>query len=211
MHPVHVQTVAWVAELKNTLSAMFFLASAFVFVGWFRREPRMWPGYLLGMVLFVCALLSKSATCLLPAALLVVLWWKRPRLERRDLLALAPLFAVGLSFVLVTVYLEAVHGGASGGGFSQPALERALVAGRALWFYAGKLVWPAELIFIYPRWIRSGLPKSRKPYCDRAFNSARMVASSSTRSARLPKMRRAALCVRYWGTGTLSSRTGRNA
>ncbi len=152
VHPVHVQTVAWVAELKNTLSAMFFLASAFVFVGWFRREPRTWPGYALGMVLFVCALLSKSATCLLPAALLVVLWWKQPRLERRDLLALAPLVAVGLSFVLVTVYLEAVHGGARGGGFSQPVLERGLVAGRALWFYAGKLVWPAELIFIYPRW-----------------------------------------------------------
>jgi tetratricopeptide (TPR) repeat protein len=152
VHPVHVQSVAWVAELKNTLSAMFFLASAFVFVGWFRREPRTWPGYALGMFLFVCALLSKSATCLLPAALLVVLWWKRPRLERRDLLALVPMVAVGLTFVLVTVYLEAVHGGARGDGFSQSVLERGLVAGRALWFYAGKLLWPAGLVFIYPRW-----------------------------------------------------------
>ncbi len=152
VHPVHVQSVAWVAELKNTLSAMFFLASAFVFVGWFRREPRTWPGYALAMLLFVGALLSKSATCLLPAALLVVLWWKQPRLERRDLLALAPLVVVGLTFVLVTVYLEAVHAGAAGGGFSQSAVERGLVAGRAVWFYAGKLLWPAELIFIYPRW-----------------------------------------------------------
>jgi len=152
VHPVHVQTVAWVAELKNTLSAMFFLASALVLVGWFRQEPRKWPGYALGMGLFVCALLSKSATCLLPAALLVVLWWKQPRLQRRDLLALWPMVAVGLSFVAVTVYLEATHGGASGGVFSQSALDRVLVAGRSLWFYAGKLAWPAELIFIYPRW-----------------------------------------------------------
>ena len=60
--------------------------------------------------------------------------------------------AVGLSFVAVTVYLEATHGGASGGVFSQSALDRVLVAGRSLWFYAGKLAWPAELIFIYPRW-----------------------------------------------------------
>lgn len=153
VHPVHVQSVAWVAELKNTLSAMFFLASALVYVGWFRDGPRKWAGYALGMVLFVAALLSKSATCLLPAALLVVLWWTRRRLQRRDLVALAPLVAVGLSFVAVTVYLEAVHGGAAGSGFSQSALERGLVAGRMLWFYTGKIVWPAELIFIYPRWV----------------------------------------------------------
>ena len=88
------------------------------------------------MGLFACALLSKSATCLLPAALLVALWWKQPRIHRRDLLALTPMLALGVLFVLVTVYLEAVHGGVPAqsfatntstavGGFIRPgAVER---------------------------------------------------------------------------------------
>ena len=152
VHPVHVQSVAWVAELKNMLSALFFLWSMLVFVRWFHRDVRTWTGYALGTGLFVAALLSKTATCLLPAALLVVLWWKRPCLTRRDLAAVAPLALLGMAAVLVTVYLESHHGGARGDGFSQSPLERGLIAGRALWFYAGHLLWPAGLTFIYPRW-----------------------------------------------------------
>jgi tetratricopeptide (TPR) repeat protein len=72
--------------------------------------------------------------------------------DRRSLLAVAPLAVAGAAFVLVTVYLESSHGGAQGAVFSQTWLERALIAGRALWFYAGKLAWPANLVFIYPRW-----------------------------------------------------------
>ena len=152
VHPVHVQSVAWVAELKNVLSALLFLWSMLVFVRWFHQDTRKWTGYALGTGLFVAALLSKTATCLLPAALLVVLWWKCPRLTRRDLAALAPLAVLGAAFVMVTVYLETHHGGARGEVFSQSWLERGLIAGRALWFYAGHLLWPAGLTFIYPRW-----------------------------------------------------------
>lgn len=152
VHPVHVQSVAWVAELKNMLSALFFLWSMLVLVRWFHRDVRTWTGYALGTGLFLAALLSKTATCLLPAALLVVLWWKRPCLTRRDLAAVAPLAVLGMTAVLVTVYLESHHGGARGDGFSQSPLERGLIAGRALWFYAGHLLWPAGLTFIYPRW-----------------------------------------------------------
>ena len=161
VHPVHVQSVAWVAELKNVQSAFFFLLSMLVFVRWFgldragsppSSEAGGWKTYGWGFLLFLCALLSKTATCLLPAALLLVLWWKRERVRRRDLLALAPLAAVGTALVLVTVYLETHHGGARGEVFSQSWLERTLIAGRALWFYAGKLAWPVELAFFYPRW-----------------------------------------------------------
>ncbi len=150
VHPVHVQSVAWIAELKNVLSTCFFLLSMLMLVRWF--ADRGWWRYVAGLGLFACALLSKTATCLLPAALLLIRWWKEGRLTRRDLVAVTPLAAVGAVFVGVTVYLESRYGGAHGETFSQSGLERMLLAGRALWFYAGKLAWPAGLTFIYPRW-----------------------------------------------------------
>ncbi len=152
VHPVNVQSVIWVAELKNVLAAFFFLLSMLVFVHWFERDPRRWTEYALGSVLFVAALLSKTATSLMPPALLAIFWWKRSRLERRDLAAIAPLALVAAAFVGMTVYLETHMGGAGGDSYSQSGLERSLVAGRALWFYAGHLLWPAGLTFIYPRW-----------------------------------------------------------
>jgi tetratricopeptide (TPR) repeat protein len=160
VHPVHVQSVAWITELKNVLSTAFVLSSALVLVNWFdldrgRRSASgdaRRPGlYALGLGLFVCALLSKTATCLLPAALVLLLWWKRDRLGRRDVLALLPLFVVGVAFVAMTVFLE-THYRAHGEAFGQSGLERCLIAGRSIWFYAGKLLWPAGLVFIYPRW-----------------------------------------------------------
>jgi tetratricopeptide (TPR) repeat protein len=119
------------------------------------REQASWRRrvtYVAGMALFVCALLSKTATCLLPAALALVLWWKRDRVGARDLVALVPMVVLGVGFVSLTVFLESSYGGAQGEAFTQTWLERVLIAGRALWFYAGKLMWPAGLVFIYPRW-----------------------------------------------------------
>ncbi len=117
LHPVHVESVAWIAELKNVLSTYFFLSAAHVFVRYFRldelaafRESPSGPRtYAVGLALFVAALLSKTATALLPAALLLILWWKRGRLTRRDLVALAPLAVIGAGFILVTMGLETHH------------------------------------------------------------------------------------------------------
>ena len=153
VHPVHVQSVAWISELKNVLSTAFFLSSMHLFVRYLglvaSRSPAGWVTYGLGVALFVCALLSKTATCLLPAALLLVVWWKRGRVDRRSLLAVAPLVVLGAAFVLMTVYLES-HYRAHGAAYAHSGLERLLIAGRALWFYAAKLAWPAKLALIYP-------------------------------------------------------------
>jgi tetratricopeptide (TPR) repeat protein len=158
VHPVHVQSVAWISELKNVLSTAFFLSSALLMVRYLglsgsRVEGRWreWGLYAVATALFACALLSKTATSLLPAALLLVVWWKRGRIDRRSLLAIAPMLVMGTALVLMTVYLESSYR-AHGAAFDYTLLERALIAGRALWFYAGKLVWPADLILIYPRW-----------------------------------------------------------
>ena len=103
-------------------------------------------------MLFVCGLAAKTATCLLPAALGLLLYWKRDRVTGRDVKALAPLAVLGLAFVGLTVYLESHHGGARGEVFSQSFIERVLIAGRSVWFYGAKLLWPSELTFMYSRW-----------------------------------------------------------
>ena len=109
--------------------------------------------YAAGLALFVLALGSKTVTATLPVAILIALWWLRGRLSwRRDVLPLAPFFAAGVVAGAGTAWLELTWVGASGDAFNLSWIERVLLAGRAVWFYAGKLVWPVPLIFTYPRW-----------------------------------------------------------
>ncbi len=157
LHPVCVEAVAWISEQKSTLSGVFYLAAALVYLRFART--RRGPDYLTASVLFVLALASKTVTATLPAALLVVFWWQRGRLGfRRDVRPLLPWFALGAAAGLFTAWVERTYIGATGADFTLTWTERFLLAGRAIWFYAGKIVWPANLIFTYPRWkIDAGL------------------------------------------------------
>jgi tetratricopeptide (TPR) repeat protein len=151
LHPVAAESVAWIAEQKNTLSLVLYLVSALVYLGFDRRRDRSSYGLALG--LFILAMLTKSVTATLPAALLVVFWWQRGRLGwRRDVVPLLPWLALGVAMGLFTAWVERNYVGARGADFELSALERCLLAGRIICFYLGKLVWPANLIFIYPRW-----------------------------------------------------------
>ena len=151
LHPVQVESVAWISEQKNTLSAVFYFAAALAYLK-FDDNRRRGP-YFLALSLFVCALLTKTVTATLPAALCVVLWWKRGRLDlRRDVGPLLPWFALGVAAGLFTAWVEQKLIGAQGAAYELGFLERVLLAGRIVWFYAAKLVWPAKLSFIYPRW-----------------------------------------------------------
>jgi len=151
VHPVTVESVAWIAEQKNTLSAVLSLGAALAYLR-FDRERRR-SAYAFASGLFVLALLTKTVTATLPAALLVVLCWRRGRLAwRRDVLPLLPWLACGVTAGLFTVWVERYLIGAQGADFTLTPLGRCLLAGRVVWFYLGKLVWPAGLIFIYPRW-----------------------------------------------------------
>jgi tetratricopeptide (TPR) repeat protein len=170
LHPVQVESVAWIAERKNVLSAFFYLTSFLAYLRYYdltadsaQTSPGMhpvlsevrghfWPFYPLSLFLFLCALLSKTVTCTLPAAILLVLWWKRDRICWRNTLPLIPYFIVGAFLGLTTVWLEIHHVGAQGEEWALSFVDRFLVAGRALWFYASKLVWPHKLTFIYPKW-----------------------------------------------------------
>ena len=151
MHPVMVESVAWMTEQKNTLSTVFYLGAMFVYFRY--QESRDRYKYLIAIALFACALLSKTATVTLPFAILVILWWQRGTLHwRRDVVPLVPFFALGLAAGIMTIWVETKLVGAEGIDFELTFVQRFLLAGRDIWFYLGKLVWPVNLMFIYPRW-----------------------------------------------------------
>lgn len=151
LHPQAVEAVAWISEQKSTLSAVFCLAAALVYLEF--DESRRPSRYLAALALFVLALLSKTVTATLPAVLLVLVWWRRGRIEwRRDVRPLVPWSAVGIPAGLFTAWVERTYIGAQGAEFGLSALQRVLLAGRALAFYGWKTVWPVDLAFFYPRW-----------------------------------------------------------
>ena len=147
VHPLHVESVAWIIERKDVLSALFYLAAV---LAWLRLvEVERARHYVLAVVLFTAGLLSKSVVVTLPLALLIVQWWRGGRVTRLDLLRVAPLVVIGAA---VTAADLAFYRGREVLELGYTLAERVLIAGRALWFYAGKLVWPAELAVIYPLW-----------------------------------------------------------
>jgi protein O-mannosyl-transferase len=158
LHPVQVESVAWITERKNVLSGLFYLAAMLSWIRYARPEqaeapPRGRNGpYAAALIFFVLALLSKTVTASLPAAALLLLYWKRGRITRRDVIPLLPFFVAALAMGNVTSWMERTVVGARGPEWDLSFVQRLLIAGKALWFYLGKLLWPARLIFSYPRW-----------------------------------------------------------
>lgn len=159
VHPIHVESVAWITERKNVLSAVCFLAALLLFLrfrppgepspGW-RKRPAIEYG--LALLAFTAALLAKTVAVSLPVVILVIDVWKSRRVRASTWLPTLPLFALGALFARITANLERTKVGAEGEAWDLSLVERGLVAGRALWHYLGKLLWPQPLIFIYPRW-----------------------------------------------------------
>ena len=155
VHPVCVESVAWITEQKNTLSLVFYLLAALVYLDFAERRRR--TSYLLATVLFLCALGSKTVTVTLPVALLIVLGWKQGGLRwRRDVVPLLPWFLFSLTSGLLTSWIERHIIGADVVVFDLTVVQRVLLSGRVLWFYLGKLAWPADLNFFYPKWEVAG-------------------------------------------------------
>jgi tetratricopeptide (TPR) repeat protein len=151
VHPVMVESVAWITEQKNTLSTVFYLGSVLAYLKF--DQSRKASFYLGALALFALALLSKTATVTLPIAMLVIVWWQRGTIAlRHDVLPLAPFFVLAAAAGAITSHVEWRIVGAQGEEFYLTFAERFLVAGRAVWFYIGKLLWPTDLMFVYPRW-----------------------------------------------------------
>lgn len=154
LHPVQAESVAWISELKNTQSGFFFLLSIFFYVGSLhatdsaarRRE------YFFSLACGFLAILSKPSTVMLPGALALIAWWQRGKIPWRDLVRLAPLFAFGALAGGWAIWEQHYHQGAAGDEWGQTLAQRLIIAGRAPFFYLGKLFFPYPLSFIYRRW-----------------------------------------------------------
>jgi protein O-mannosyl-transferase len=151
LHPVHVESVAWFSEIKNTLSGALVAAAALVYLNY--DENRHRAAYVAALLLFVTALLTKTAVVALPVVLLILFWWKRGSLSwRRDVLPLVPFFALAVAAGIVTVWVEQKFCAEHGEAFDFSFFDRCLIAGRLFWFYLGKIFWPTNLSLIYVPW-----------------------------------------------------------
>ncbi len=150
LHPIYVQSVAWIAQRKNGVAAIFFLLCVWSF--WkFALKPR-WHWYAITCLFLVCALLSKTSTIMLPPMLVLVCWWLRLPWKRRDTLLLIPLFGIAAVAGIARIWFE-THAINPLEGFVQLSfLERLQVFGHVPFFYLKKLILPYPLMFNYPRW-----------------------------------------------------------
>src|SRR5437867_4562856 len=153
LHPVQAESVAWITERKNVLMGFFFLLTLLAWTQFIdERERRPWRFYRLALIFYVLALSAKSTACTLPAALFLILWLQKKRIDWPRVLQIAPFVVLGLTMGLIAVWWERYHVGTRGAMFAMGPLERLIVATHAVWFYLGKLFWPAKLTFMYPQW-----------------------------------------------------------
>jgi tetratricopeptide (TPR) repeat protein len=151
LHPVNVESVAWITELKNTQSGFFFFLSILCYLRFEAAAKRRW--YALALLCGLAALLSKPSTVILPLALLLCVWWQRGRWRGPDIRRVAPFFGLAAGMSALTVIEQRgqiLREGTAEWKLAMP--ERLIIAGKAIWFYAAKLLWPVHLTFVYPRW-----------------------------------------------------------
>jgi Flp pilus assembly protein TadD len=171
LHPVCVESVAWITERKNTLSLFLSLLAVHAWYAfldartktaepkkkrkartampWFRRPA---PLYVVALSCLTLALLAKTTACVVPAVLLVVVWWRDGRVEAKDVRPLLPFFAIGAGLAFQTAWLERTMVQAAGKEWELGLAGRVALAGQTLAFYTGKVSFPSRLAFIYERW-----------------------------------------------------------
>jgi tetratricopeptide (TPR) repeat protein len=154
LHPVQVESVAWITERKNVLMGFFFLLTLLAWLAFVdERTKRPWRFYVLALILYMLALSAKTTACTLPAALLLILWLQKKPINWKRVFEILPFLVLGIAMGLLAMWWERYHQGTSRAAitFLSP-IERVLVASRAVWFYLSKLIWPSNLTFIYPKW-----------------------------------------------------------
>jgi Tfp pilus assembly protein PilF len=160
IHPVCVESVAWVSETKNTLSLPLFLLACLCWVGQDEEaDQAKWQRLYAGsIVFFLLSMFAKTSVVAFPVVTLLYAWWKRGTVTKRDVTLALPLFAVSIVLGLVTMSYQ--WGRAIGqekiivgdlfsvGGFA----SRVAISGMAILHYLASIVWPVNLLPIYPRW-----------------------------------------------------------
>ncbi|HMD55541.1 MAG TPA: tetratricopeptide repeat protein, partial [Phycisphaerae bacterium] len=168
VHPIQVETVGWITEIKSLLSVFFYLLTLLFYCRFSGLDQvsldansvhayRRFPLYFLAFFFYLLALFSKTDVCTLPAAILILIWWKRGHWMRSDILWLLPMFVIGAILALMTIHVEHTTAGTSGPDWDFAFSQRTIIAGKALWFYAAKIFFPDKLFLVYPRWSTSEL------------------------------------------------------
>jgi len=150
VHPVTVASVAWIAERKNNLSMVLYLLSLLAYLRFEHRPQAKW--YALALAAFLATLLAKTSLVMLPAVLLLLAWWQRGRVSRKDVLRSVPFFALSLALGLLTIWFQQQR--AIGEEVVRPEglASRIAASGWIAWFYLYKIFVPVGLVMIYPRW-----------------------------------------------------------
>jgi protein O-mannosyl-transferase len=147
VHPVNVESVAWISQHKNLLSLLFFLLSILSFL---KSQGSLNRWYALSLIAFTLAMLSKGSVAILPLALLLIIWWQKERITIQNIYQTAPFFAVAIVFTLVNIWFQ-THGSETAIRTATFA-QRLAGAGAVPWFYLCKALIPVNLVFVYPQW-----------------------------------------------------------
>ncbi len=147
VHPLHVESVAWVIGRKDMLATIFYLLAVLNYMRFVQYGQRR--NYIWTMGMFVASLLSKYIAVTMPATLLLWHWWKKGRVTIADVLRVSPLLLVGL---FITIADWAIYSSKEIIYFGYTFIERCLLAAQSLCFYVSQLVWPTKLAVVYPRW-----------------------------------------------------------
>jgi protein O-mannosyl-transferase len=150
VHPVAVESVAWISERKNVLSGAFFTGSILAWLYFDESGSRRFYASSIG--LFLLALLAKTSVVMLPVVLLLLELYRRQRIEQRDVVRTLPFFGLSLGLGLVTVWYQWTRAVGEQTGAPRGLLERVGASGWALASYAQKAFLPVNLGFVYPEW-----------------------------------------------------------
>jgi Flp pilus assembly protein TadD len=172
LHPVQVESVAWISELKNTQSGLFYLLSILFFVRHLRSPNAAKPisrdwDYGLTLLFAILAIASKSSTVILPVVLCLCAWWVEGRWHWRNLIKIAPIVPISIAASALTLWTQVMS--RESHSVSDPRLHtwpaHLVGAGEGFWFYLGKLVWPHPLIALYPQLeVKTNEPLSYLPF-----------------------------------------------
>ena len=193
VHPLNVETVAWVAERKSLLSALFSFLTIAAY-GWYARSPG-WKRYMVIVVAFAMALMSKPMAVSLPFVLLLLDYWPLERYEDLPLrpkwvrlsMEKLPLLLMSAASSLVTIIAQR-SGGAVADASALPLSVRMGNAVVSYVAYVGKTVWPSKLSVFYPH------PERAWPWSDVIAAAVILVAIT----AAVLYFRRARYLVMGW-------------
>ncbi len=151
IHPLAVESVAWISEIKNTLSLPFYLLAFDSFLAAEENQDDF-KKLLTSILYYLIAMLCKTSTIMLPAVLLFYCYWKRETISAKDVIRIIPYVAIALVLGLITIHFQNSQNSGDSVVEARGLIHRIENAGSITMFYIRQFVVPNDLIPIYPGW-----------------------------------------------------------